>query len=126
MMEWHPVIKAGRSRIRVTFEGGHFSGSGQTPATFETWDPVVQRVLESSEHFKSGRIRLAHGFKKENQVNKNQSAYQKNSGEMVFDTLSNAREYLIANKKIKRSLLMSQEDCIEEAAKAGLRITIRS
>lgn len=61
MMEWHTVFAAGRSRIRVSFIGGHLCGGGSTPAVYETSDPVVQKVIERSGAFRSGRIRLAKG-----------------------------------------------------------------
>lgn len=58
-MEWHPVFKVGRSRLRVSFTGGHLCGGASTPAFYETDDPVVQVVIESSAEFRSKRIRLA-------------------------------------------------------------------
>ncbi|MDE5997619.1 MAG: hypothetical protein K2G77_05340 [Muribaculaceae bacterium] len=59
MMEWHPVFKVGRSSLRVSFTGGHLCGGASTPAYYETADPVVQTVIESSAEFRSKRIRLA-------------------------------------------------------------------
>lgn len=59
MMEWHPMFKAGRTRIRVSFQGGHMCAGGATAATYATSDPVVQAVIERSEAFRKGKIRLA-------------------------------------------------------------------
>lgn len=59
MMEWHPVFNVGRTRIAVSFTGGHLCGGGTTPAVFETDNPVVQAVIENSDAFRSNRIRLA-------------------------------------------------------------------
>lgn len=59
MMEWHPLFEAGRARLHVAFTGGHLGDGCSVPAAFETGDPVVQRVIESSKEFRSGRIRLA-------------------------------------------------------------------
>ena len=56
MMEWHPVFRAGRTRLRVSFTGGHLCGGAATPACFETADEVVQKVIESSAAFRSGSI----------------------------------------------------------------------
>lgn len=58
MMEWHPVFRVGRTRMQVSFTGGHMCGGGSTPASYHTSDPVVQAVIEKSEAFRSGRIRL--------------------------------------------------------------------
>ncbi|MBO5445672.1 MAG: hypothetical protein J5995_10085 [Muribaculaceae bacterium] len=59
MMEWHPVFCIGRTRMRVSFTGGHLCGGGTTPASYETDDPVVQAVIEGSAEFRRKRIRLA-------------------------------------------------------------------
>lgn len=58
MMEWHPVFSAGRSRLQVSFTGGHLCGGASTPASFETEDPVVQAIIEGSKAFKTGRITI--------------------------------------------------------------------
>lgn len=58
MMEWHPVFNVGRTRLRVSFTGGHLCGGGTTPAVFETSDPVVQAVIEGSAAFRGNKIRL--------------------------------------------------------------------
>lgn len=57
-MEWHPVFKAGRSRLQVSFTGGHLCGGACTPASFETEDPVVQAIIEGSKAFNTGRITI--------------------------------------------------------------------
>ncbi len=56
MMEWHPVFKVGRSRLRVSFTGGHLCGGACTHASFTTSDPVVQAVIEHSEAYKNDKI----------------------------------------------------------------------
>lgn len=60
MMEWHPLFKVGRSTLRVSFTGGYLCGGACTPASYETSDPVVQRVIEGSEAFRSKRISLVY------------------------------------------------------------------
>ena len=60
MMEWHPVFKVGRGSLHVSFTGGHLCGGARTSASFETSDPVVQKVIEGSEPFRSKRIRLVY------------------------------------------------------------------
>lgn len=59
MMEWHPVFVAGKARVQVSFTGGYLGDGCSTPARFETADEVVQRVIENSDAFRKGRIRLA-------------------------------------------------------------------
>ena len=58
MMEWHPVFRAGRTRLQVSFTGGHLCGGACTPAAYETSDSVVQAVIEASAAFRSGRINV--------------------------------------------------------------------
>lgn len=58
LVEWHVNIPAGRMLIPVEFTGGKFSSYGVTPAEYATADPVVQRAVERSRHFASGRIAL--------------------------------------------------------------------
>lgn len=56
LIEFHCSVNAGVLRIPVEFTGGHVSAYGVTPAEFSTADPVLQRAIESSPHFRSGRI----------------------------------------------------------------------
>lgn len=127
MMEWHPEIIVGRSRIKVSFEGGHFSGKGRTPATFETSDPVVQTVLENSAPFISGRIRLAPGFRKGITLPASGGKGSVTTlNEMVFDNLSAARDYLTFEKNIPASEVMDAGDCVKVAAKVGINLKIKT
>lgn len=57
-MDWQCEIPVGRARAIVHFTGGTMTTYGITPAEFSTGDPVKQRIIESSLHFKSGRIKL--------------------------------------------------------------------
>lgn len=61
MMEWYPIFKVGRMRLQLSFTGGHLCGGASTAASYETSDPVVQKVIESSAEFRNGRIKLASG-----------------------------------------------------------------
>ncbi len=58
MMEWHPVFVVGRTRLQLPFVGGHFCGGATCAATFQTSDPVVQKIIENSVAFKSDKIVL--------------------------------------------------------------------
>lgn len=58
LLEWQVIIPAGKIDIPVFFEGGRISGYGITPAEFITSDPVLQRAIESSSYFRSGRIKM--------------------------------------------------------------------
>ena len=58
MMEWHPEFRVGRTRLQVSFTGGHLCGGACTPASFETSDAVVQKVIEDSAAYRSGLISI--------------------------------------------------------------------
>ena len=61
LMEWSihlPTGCAEKPYIEVHFEGGQLTGYGVAPARYSTADPYVQRLIENSRWFKTGRIRL--------------------------------------------------------------------
>ena len=58
LMEWQAVIRCGRATVNVLFTGGSVTGYGVSPAEYTTENPVVQAIIEGSEYYKSGRIRL--------------------------------------------------------------------
>lgn len=126
MMEWHPEITVGRSRVTVSFEGGHFSGRGHTPATFSTSDPALQTLLENCAHFRAGRIRLAPGYKKGVGERTVASRGCKKMRQMEFKDYTKARDHLTMSLQIPSSKLTTPEDCIAAAAAAGIELTIKS
>lgn len=58
MNECTMLIRRGAARASVTFSGGSTAGLGITPAQFDTQDAIFQHIIEDSEQFKSGRIKL--------------------------------------------------------------------
>lgn len=58
LMEWHLSLPCGRMKIHIEFTGGRGSGYCVLPARYSTHDPVVQKAIENSPHFKRGKIRL--------------------------------------------------------------------
>lgn len=58
LIDFKCEVQAGVMQIPVEFSGGHVSGYGITPAVFTTADPVLQRSIERTSLFTSGRIRL--------------------------------------------------------------------
>lgn len=56
LMEWHALIPAGYGVVKVHFRGGSYSGYGQKPATFVTDNKALQRLIEDSSYFRSGKI----------------------------------------------------------------------
>lgn len=60
-MEWSALIGNGSVCVRVEFTGGSVTGYGVTPAEYTTGNPVIQALIEGSDYFRSGRIRLLRG-----------------------------------------------------------------
>ena len=58
MIEWHALIPFGKSTMSVKFTGGTITGYGISPAKFITSDPIAQNVIERSDLFKNGKIKL--------------------------------------------------------------------
>lgn len=44
--------------VQLHFTGGKQNGFGVTPAKFTTADPVLQKIIEKSEQYRSGLIKL--------------------------------------------------------------------
>lgn len=58
LMDWTTQIKAGKGAVSVHFTGGALTAYGVTPAMFSTANPFFQNVIEHSDQFKNGRIKL--------------------------------------------------------------------
>lgn len=58
LLEYHAVLPLGGGSVRVDFKHGSISARGIDPATFTTENEVVQQLIEDSDKFKSGRIKL--------------------------------------------------------------------
>lgn len=56
LVDWVAQIKAGAATVKVHFIGGALTSYGVTPAEYTTANPFIQKVIEQSSHFKSGRI----------------------------------------------------------------------
>lgn len=57
LMEYTINVKLGSRLLKIPFTGGIASKDGVRPATYTTSNPVVQFAIESSNHFKSGRVK---------------------------------------------------------------------
>lgn len=58
LVEWQAIIPAGRGKLIVHFDGGSITAYGVTPATYKTDNPAHQAIIETSKHFRTGRIFL--------------------------------------------------------------------
>jgi len=58
LLEWHGVVVSPGAKMKVDFTNGSVTAYGVSPATFVTSDPLTQHIMENSEQFKGGRIKL--------------------------------------------------------------------
>lgn len=61
--EYSAAIPAGNTYLRVNFTNGSMTVRGITPATFVTSDEVVQALIEASDMYKKGKIKLVNSIK---------------------------------------------------------------
>ena len=52
------VLRAGASRAVIAFKGGSIVDFARKPACYATSDPLHQAIIENSEQFRRGEIRL--------------------------------------------------------------------
>lgn len=58
MLEWHGSVNCNGVQMKLDFTNGSVTAYGVAPATFTTKDELTQHIIENSEQFKSGRIRV--------------------------------------------------------------------
>lgn len=61
LMSWQiqiPLPYDGYPPVTICFEGGRLTGYGVTPARYVTEDPVIQKLIEGSHWFRTGKIFL--------------------------------------------------------------------
>lgn len=52
------VFRLGKLKVRANFEGGSLTSQGILPATFQTSDTLIQHVIESSEKYRNGTVKI--------------------------------------------------------------------
>lgn len=58
LLEWHGTIHSKGLTMKLDFTNGSTTAYGVAPATFITKDEITQHIIENSNEFKSGRIKL--------------------------------------------------------------------
>lgn len=125
MMEWHPEFRVGRGRLQVSFTGGHLCGGACTPASFETSDPVVQKVIEGSAAFRNGRISIGMVMEGGNPDRRSDGPRAQDFKVMEFDSVDAASDFLQREKGILIDHVLSPEQCVAQAMKLGIELVIR-
>lgn len=64
MTEWHTALHCKQNiTLRLSFTDGAINTGGITPAQYRTSNLAIQDLIESSEEFKSGKIKLLKTYK---------------------------------------------------------------
>ena len=58
LLEWHGIVNSGGINMKVDFVNGSVTAFGVSPATFTTEHALTQAIIENSEQFKKGKIRI--------------------------------------------------------------------
>lgn len=58
LLEWHGSVNCGGVKMKVAFTNGSATAWGVSPATFTTEDELTQHIMEHSDMFKDGRIKV--------------------------------------------------------------------
>lgn len=126
LMDWQPIIRVGRAKFCPLFTGGGATAYGQTPAKYATSNEVCQRIIENSDYFKSGHIKLLYS----NEIYSNEieeakdlevCAESHDDGaeyvEKVFPSMGDAASYVADSFGTPKSKLRTR-DAIVSAGKA--------
>lgn len=57
-VEWMACLKVGRASLSVNFTGGSITTQGVIPASYTTDNSMIQTMIEHSDEYASGKIRL--------------------------------------------------------------------
>lgn len=101
MMDYTFQIKVGKASVSLHFSGGSLTAYGVTPAKYSTSNPVFQHVIERSEPFKNGRIRLLGEM------------------EVADDAAAKSRKAVSAARKSLKPAVVVELSAPEEAESAG-------
>lgn len=121
LMDWQPIIRVGRAKFCPLFTGGGATAYGQTPAKYATSNEVCQRIIENSDYFKSGHIKLLYSNEIEETKDSEVCAESHDDGaeyvEKVFPSMGDAASYVADSFGTPKSKLRTR-DAIVSAGKA--------
>lgn len=121
LMDWQPIIRVGRAKFCPLFTGGGATAYGQTPAKYATSNEVCQRIIENSDYFKSGHIKLLYSNEIEEAKDLEVCAKSHDDGaeyvEKVFPSMGDAASYVADSFGTPKSKLRTR-DAIVSAGKA--------
>jgi hypothetical protein len=112
LIDWHVELKAGKARMVVDFSGGGLTSFGATPAQFTTENILYQHIIENSEYYKRGKIRLMRSTSLTKKEEKAEPVKPQKRELVRVETVKNcsdARNWLRDNKNISLGAKTKQE-----------------
>lgn len=58
LLDWQMALNVGGAILRICFSGGTMGSNGVVPARYTTENEAIQRIIETTDYFKKGRIIL--------------------------------------------------------------------
>lgn len=58
LLDFNTALDMAGAIMRISFTGGYMGQTGVISAKYTTDDPAIQKIIEDSKQFKSGRIYL--------------------------------------------------------------------
>lgn len=105
VVECSRVFRIGALSVRCDFSGGAVNESGMVPAIHSTNNPITQAVIENSDCFKSGRIRLQSVIQEESDKEEKQEDVKPKDDEPK-DGANDFPE--VKNSQMAKDVLMSE------------------
>lgn len=125
LIEWHVEIRAGIMMVPVHFTGGQITAYGVTPAEFVTSDPVLQRAVEKSPYFRSGRIRVLRRYDADDRTEPLPIPPLTSPRQIVdVPDLASARLQISRLTDVPASRLRTRPEIENAAEKHGIRLSI--
>lgn len=91
VVECSRVFRIGALTVRCNFSGGAVNESGMVPAIYSTKNPITQVMIENSDSFKSGRIRLQSVIQEESDKEEKQEDGKPKDGANDFPEVKNSQ-----------------------------------
>lgn len=118
LMEWQCEIVSGNVKFHFEFTDGVITAHGASPAKFKTDNPLFQNIIESSNYFKNGRIKLVKTIVLEEDAPKEDAPKEDVTKKVNVSDLEEAKQYLVDNYGIsplkltgKRTIVSAAREC---------------
>ena len=112
LLEWHGCVHSNGIKMRVDFTNGSVTAYGVAPATFRTKNELTQHIIENSDEFKSGRIRIVSKSElpeaKDENVNK-----QTKKEDVKVEEVNVKEEEVVKNDGVQKIKVSSKTEAIE-------------